>query len=111
MQGWSGTPETYDGSDARKRLHGGRSVRGEGDGYRNEMSGAAFAMEFHASKCPAMETPSFQSRLNHLPPCTLSTVRSPWLINAVYGAWLHPELQKKAWGTILNKGEIYNNCK
>lgn len=28
----------------------------------------------------------------------------------VYGAWLYPELEKKGWNTVLNKGEIYNNC-
>jgi len=50
MQGWSGTKDTYNGSDARKILHGGKSERGTGDGYLNEISGAAFAMEFHASE-------------------------------------------------------------
>jgi hypothetical protein len=28
----------------------------------------------------------------------------------VYAAWMHPELEKKGWNTVLNKGEIYNNC-
>ena len=51
MQGWSGTTDTYDGSDARKAAHGGKSVRDQGDGYSHEVSGAAFAMEFHGSEC------------------------------------------------------------
>lgn len=29
---------------------------------------------------------------------------------AVYGAWQHPELAKLGWSTVLNKGEVYNNC-
>ena len=54
MQGWSGTTDTYDGSDARKTIHGGKSTRDQADGYLNEVSGAAFAMEFHGSEydCP-----------------------------------------------------------
>ena len=28
----------------------------------------------------------------------------------VYAAWMHPELEKKGWNTVLNKGEVYNNC-
>ena len=28
----------------------------------------------------------------------------------VYAAWMHPELEKKGWNTVLKKGEIYNNC-
>jgi hypothetical protein len=30
---------------------------------------------------------------------------------SVYGAWMFPGLEAKGWNTILNKGEIYNNCK
>lgn len=49
LQAWSG-PGAFDGSDARKAIHGGRSIRGEGDGYVCETS-PALAMEFHASEC------------------------------------------------------------
>jgi hypothetical protein len=50
MQAWSGTTGVFDGSDARKSIHGGKSVRGQGDGYSNEVSGSALAMEFHAGE-------------------------------------------------------------
>jgi hypothetical protein len=50
MQAWSGTADVFNGSDARKALHGGKSVRDQGDGYSNEVSGSAFAMEFHGGK-------------------------------------------------------------
>jgi len=90
MQAWSGTTGVFDGSDARKSIHGGKSVRGQGDGYSNEVSGSALAMEFHAGEC----FPSLRVRAD-IP---------------VYAAWMHPELEKKGWNTVLNKGEIYNNC-
>lgn len=90
MQAWSGTTGVFDGSDARKAIHGGKSVRGQGDGYSNEVSGSALAMEFHAGEYKS----SVESGADNL----------------VYDAWLHPELEQKSWNTVLNKGEIYNNC-
>lgn len=53
MQAWSGTADVFDGSDARKAIHGGKSVRGQSDGYLNEVSGSAFAMEFHGGESNA----------------------------------------------------------
>ena len=50
MQAWSGAANVFDGTDARKTIHGGKSVRGQGDGYSNEVSGAGLAMEFHGSE-------------------------------------------------------------
>jgi hypothetical protein len=55
MQAWSGTADVFDGSDARKALHGGKSVRAQGDGYSNEVSGSAFAMEFHGGRSAFLE--------------------------------------------------------
>ena len=48
LQAWSGAG-AFDGSDARKALHGGKSVRGQGDGYVSEAV-PILAMEFHASE-------------------------------------------------------------
>ena len=103
MQGWSGTEGTYDGSDARKKIHGGTSTRGRGDGYSNEVSGAAFAMEFHGSKCRW----SILSR-DHLRDMVCEHISQG--LHSVYGAWLHPDLAEKGWNTILKEGQIYNNC-
>ena len=27
----------------------------------------------------------------------------------VYDAWMHPELKKLGWDTVLKKGQVYNN--
>ncbi|KAG7530546.1 hypothetical protein FFLO_04972 [Filobasidium floriforme] len=71
VQAWSGTGG-YDGQDSRRKIHGGKAVENQDDGYKVP---PAFAMEFHS----------------------------------VYDAWMHPELKKLGWDTVLKKGQVYNN--
>lgn len=46
VQCWTGHGG-YDGSDARKAIHGGRNVAGQGDGYHEP---SAVFLEFHQSE-------------------------------------------------------------
>ena len=46
VQAWSGTGG-YDGQDSRRKIHGGKAVENQDDGYKVP---PAFAMEFHSSE-------------------------------------------------------------
>lgn len=49
VQAWSGTGG-YDGQDSRRKIHGGKAVENQDDGYKVP---PAFAMEFHSGEqCP-----------------------------------------------------------
>jgi hypothetical protein len=92
LQAWSGG-DAFDGSNARKAIHGGKNVRGQNDGYTSDAP-PGLAMEFHSGQ-------------------SLRTAMRGTLADCmtVYGAWMHPELEGLGWNTVLKKGEIYNNCK
>jgi hypothetical protein len=46
VQAWSGTGG-YDGQDSRRKIHGGKAVENQNDGYKVP---PAFAMEFHSGE-------------------------------------------------------------